>query len=360
MDNRIDSPSTVMTLQVGTTEQTRMVQEALPGRTVRTDHAWLAPRQPIPAHNRGANPTIGASHERLPPDAVRQTFEDLMKGRRAGKLVEAKELGQLLVQIRVLATRPEGVLSSFERSSLLSAENVDGLQKWKMALDKFARNPETEALVNREGAIKHVVEDIRQERTNACGESCVQALLAFHELDHDKFGTSDRAFHIGSSPDMLRDQLEALGIGTMYLEPAQPGQVSTQELRQGLAYYGPLLAWGRTHAVIIAGLDGDNVTIHCPLLGAREMSLRQLNNYLRWSGASPPIAATYKTEQLMTQAEQHTARAEELTTQEEQRTTEFQPRPRPGRLAHFAVRVEVAAFAVKYHDWKPVKRNGQS
>ncbi len=338
MDNRIDSPSTVMTLQVGTTEQTRLVQEALPGRTVRTDHAWLAPRQPIPAHNPGANPIVVASHKVPVPREVLQTFENLMNKQRDGKRVEAGELRHLIAQTETLENMPVGALTDSDRSLLLKDPEVQDLRNWERELNALVPNHETGILANGEGAVKHVVKDIRQERTNACGESCVQALLAFHGREHDEFGTSNRPFHIGSSPGDLKAQLEERGVRTMYLEPAQPGQVSKQELRQWLAQSGPLLAWGKTHAVIIAGIEGDNVTIHCPLLGAREMSLHQLNDYLKWVGATPPLAATYKT----------------LAA-----PTAFQSQPRPGRLAHFAVHVEAAAFAAKYHDWKPVKRNGQ-
>jgi hypothetical protein len=124
----------------------------------------------------------------------------------------------------------------------------------------------------------------------------VQAILRYQGRQHLEFGTNDRPVTNGKTHHEQRDDLREQGIGTEFLTPSTPNAVSARELRHWLAHHGPLLARSEDHSVLITGIEGDRVTIHCPLLGKRTGSLEALNRYLCWDDDGPPIMASYAIE----------------------------------------------------------------
>ncbi|MEJ0035256.1 MAG: papain-like cysteine protease family protein [Gammaproteobacteria bacterium] len=144
------------------------------------------------------------------------------------------------------------------------------------------------------GPIGVEVRDIRQYRPNACGDACLQALLGYHGRSNETFGTNSRLPFLGLSPIALRQQLADRGIASVNLQPDERRRASSMQIRQWLVQYGPLLAVSAHHYVLITGIEGETVRIHCPLLGARRGSMDRLNRFVNWSRPPSPFMATYK------------------------------------------------------------------
>ncbi|WP_157995558.1 papain-like cysteine protease family protein [Peristeroidobacter soli] len=263
---------------------------------------------------------------------VRNTFEALREMQLRGKPPLASALEQLLWLNGVLEHAPGSSAGGNDRAKLLTPLDQAHLQSWLSALRP---NPESVARANSDEPIAYDVGDIRQYRPNACGDACVQAILRHHDLPFDPYGTNDRPVWRGTDKPQMRQQLSEQGIGTIDLLPTTFRQISRNELRQWLAQHGPLVASSADHAVLVTGIEGDTVTIHCPLMGSRQASLADLNRYLNWQETPSPLAATYR------------AGAP---------TVPFVHQPMPGRVQRFAARAIVGTWEKAYtREWQTVQ-----
>jgi hypothetical protein len=138
------------------------------------------------------------------------------------------------------------------------------------------------------------VPDIRQKRLNACGDACIQIVLAHHGLPHAGFGTNARPALEGLSREELIDALQRHGIHALQIAPAERGRVAEAELQGWLGRHGPLIGLTRDHCILVTGAGGGRATIHCPLLGRRVGSMDELNGYLDWSGRRSPLLRTMR------------------------------------------------------------------
>ena len=134
------------------------------------------------------------------------------------------------------------------------------------------------------------VPDIRQKKLNACADVCFNVLLAHHGLPHTTAGTNDRGAFQGLTSDALITKLEQAGLQAQVLGPAQDKAVTPAELEHWLGLYGPLICSSDDHAFVVNGVQGDQVSIHCPLLGPRVGSIEALNKYVDWQDPSSIIA----------------------------------------------------------------------
>jgi hypothetical protein len=266
---------------------------------------------------------------------VRRAFEETQRKQSEGTLLEAKELEQLLWLNGVLArvALPESGPDADNRRNLLTSDEQDDIDTWLCALRP---NPDSVARANGDEPIVYDLADIRQYRPNACGDACVQTLLRYHDLSHDEYGTNGRPVLAGLDRPGLLQPLSEQGIATMNLLPQTFRQVSKDELRRWLAQHGPLVAITSDHCLLIIGIEGDTVTIHCPLLGRRQGSVDALNRYLEWSVTPSPILATYKAGQPKSL---------------------FQHQPKPGRVSRLAARLIVGGWEqLSTREWRAVKK----
>ena len=249
------------------------------------------------------------------------TFADGLAGRSTTReLQQMLRLNGVLTRVQLSDQMDEDIRRDIEdfRDHLLTPQE----QEW--VRDRLSvLNPSAEALerANGQGSISYDLGDIRQYRPNARGDACVQAVLRHHRRPHQNFGTNDRFVWRGLEVGRMREQLKAQGIGTLYLMPASFRQACAQDLRLWLAHHGPLLASSEDHAVVITRIEGDIVTIHCPLLGTRRAPLDELNKYLDWTAIPSPIMATY---------------------QAGPATAKWVLQPEPGKMSRLATRLFVA------------------
>lgn len=137
------------------------------------------------------------------------------------------------------------------------------------------------------------VEDIRQQKTNACGDACVNVLLAYHGLPHASFGTNNNRWTTGVDTRTLSQELRKHNLRAVMLRPTERNTISSADLSRWLHKHGPLICETPDHFIVVNGIKGDRVSIHCPLLGKRTGSVAALNRYLDWSDPrTPPIMAT--------------------------------------------------------------------
>jgi len=141
-------------------------------------------------------------------------------------------------------------------------------------------------------AVSYDVPDFRQTRLNACGDACMNVMLAFHGMRHVTSGTNDRRVFQGLVDLDLALLIEAHGLQVTFLEPARDGDITGEELHRWLRTHGPLICGSRDHFFVVTGVCDDEVTIHCPLLGRRQGSIDALNSYIDWRQTQPPILAT--------------------------------------------------------------------
>jgi hypothetical protein len=161
------------------------------------------------------------------------------------------------------------------------------------SLEDLASSPQSQPGSNSQSGVSIPVADIRQKKINACADACINVLLAHHGLPHATIGTNSRHLFRGMSSREAAQALRNHHLNTKMLRPAQIGNVTSAELTAWLGTHGPLLCESTDHFVVLSGIHGDRVSIHCPLLGKRRGTIQSLNKFLDWSDpASPPIIAT--------------------------------------------------------------------
>lgn len=121
---------------------------------------------------------------------------------------------------------------------------------------------------------------IMQVRPNACGDACMQMVLAYFRKSHMRQGTNDRLFFRGLSPKDIEKALQEKELLATKLMPLKKKEWQLWEIKDHTRTFGPLIAVGQFHFVVIAGVEGNSVLINDPLLGRREMTIEQLNKWI--------------------------------------------------------------------------------
>jgi Papain-like cysteine protease AvrRpt2 len=138
--------------------------------------------------------------------------------------------------------------------------------------------------------IEFQVKDIRQQLPNACGDACVNMMLAFHKKPHRTIGVNNRRLSEGLELSAMRSQLRQQGIVTKRFRPSVNGQITEQDLCRWLQT-GPFICATKDHYVLVTGFSSGVVTIQCPLLGKRTGSLELLNKYVDLSNPDAVIGS---------------------------------------------------------------------
>jgi predicted double-glycine peptidase len=154
----------------------------------------------------------------------------------------------------------------------------EGLVQGRRALE--ISREEAQSWTPQHNARRREIPLIWQARPNACGDSCMQMVLAYFNKYHTNEGTNDRPFYQGLMVDEIESKLEDRALLVARLKPSQGGKWTLKEISEFTEMYGPLIAIGHGHAVVIAGIEGDSVLIHDPLLGKKKSTIVQLNKWI--------------------------------------------------------------------------------
>ena len=124
---------------------------------------------------------------------------------------------------------------------------------------------------------------VMQVRPNACGDACMQMILAYHGKKHATIGSNERPIFKGMQTHDLDESLQEAGLASFSLEPKASQKCTTEDIKMWLERFGPIVCLGRGHVSVIANLTDAGVHMHDPLLGQKTISLDNLNKWIDWT-----------------------------------------------------------------------------